>query len=334
MQIISGTTQFYIEEPTAVVLGKFDGVHIGHQRLVAKIIQQKQKGLKTVVFTFDKSPVALFSKEEEKIREICTAEEKRHIFEAIGVDVLVEFPLNPQTAAILPDEFVTEILQKQMHCKFLAAGEDVSFGHLGAGNAVLLSEYSQKGMFSLELMKKITLCEVMCEKMPLQKYESEECMAEAVSATYIRQQIREGNMEVANVLLGRAFSIAGKVVHGNHLGSTVFSMPTANVVWPKQKVLPAFGVYFTQIDIEKRTYYGITNVGTKPTVAGSDAVEVLAETYLYDFSSDIYGKEIVVRFYHFHRPEQKFSDFEALKERLSMDMEAGKRFWSKKQYSL
>ena len=109
MQIISGTTDFNITEPTAVILGKFDGVHLGHQLLVAKLLEQKEKGLKTVVFTFDKSPASLFIQDGDAYRELYTPEEKRNVFEKTGVDIYIEFPMNEKTASISADKFVTEI---------------------------------------------------------------------------------------------------------------------------------------------------------------------------------------------------------------------------------
>ena len=111
MQIISGTIDFEVAEPAAVVLGKFDGVHIGHQLLMTKLLEQKKKGLKTVVFTFDKSPASLFIQDGDTYRELCTLQEKRDIFEKLGVDLLIEFPMNLETAAISAEEFITEILQ-------------------------------------------------------------------------------------------------------------------------------------------------------------------------------------------------------------------------------
>ena len=138
MQIISETIEFKITEPTAVVLGKFDGVHIGHQLLITKLLEQKKKGLKTVVFTFDKSPASLFIQDGDTYRELCTLQEKRDIFEQYGVDVLIEFPMNIETASISAEEFITEILQKRLNCKSLIAGEDISFGYKGIGDCNML----------------------------------------------------------------------------------------------------------------------------------------------------------------------------------------------------
>ena len=126
--------------------------------------------------------------------------------------------------------------------------------------------------------------------------------------------------------MGREFSVTGQVIHGNHLGSTVLDMPTANIKWPENKVFPAFGVYFTRILADNTWYNGITNVGIKPTIEQGGQKEVLAESYLYDFDADLYGKTVTVAFYAYHRPEQKFENLESLKVQLQKDMRAGREF--------
>lgn len=136
MEIIAGTTDFYLEKDTAVAIGKFDGVHLGHRRLLEEILNKKKNGLAACVFTFDPTPAVLFGLSDGK--ELTTREEKRRLFEHLGIDILIEFPLTKETAATEPERFVTEILAKQMNTRFVAAGEDLSFGKNGAGNAELL----------------------------------------------------------------------------------------------------------------------------------------------------------------------------------------------------
>ncbi len=318
MQIISETTNFEIKEPTAIVLGKFDGVHVGHQLLVSKLLEQKQNGLKTVVFTFDKSPASLFIHDGDAYRELCTLEEKRDIFKDLGVDVFVEFPMNVETAAIPAEEFVTEILHNRMKCNILIAGEDITFGHKGRGDSRMLLDYSKTGGFQVEIMDKLLMSDVF----------TEENSSEEVSSTSIRREINAGNIVRANVLMKRVFSMQGEVIHGKQLGSTMLDMPTANVKWPENKVFPAFGVYFTEIIVNNICYKGITNVGCKPTVADSETGEILAESYLFNFTGDLYGKEITIKFYEFWRPEEKFNGLEALKFQLQKDLQAGREYWS------
>ena len=317
MQIISGTIDFKIQEPTAVVLGKFDGVHVGHQLLLDKLMEQKKKGLKTVVFTFDKSPAGLFIQDGVAFRELCTLEEKRVIFEAAGVDVVIEFPMNLETAAIPANEFITEILQKDLKCKILIAGEDVSFGYRGLGDKDMLLGYSESCGYQVEIV----------DKLKTDVFFPEDERGEEVGSTGIRKDINAGKVARAIKLMGRPFSVKGEVVHGRKLAGSSLDMPTANIKWPDCKVLPAFGVYFTEVLVQNKKYHGVTNVGQKPTVTGDNGSEVLAETYLYDFTGDLYGEEITVKFYEFVRPEKKFDGLEVLKAQLKQDLQAGRDYW-------
>lgn len=322
MQIISKTLDFKIKEPTAVVLGKFDGVHKGHQLLLQSLYEQKANGLKTVVFTFDRSLSGLFAKESTSYGEICTLEEKREVFLQYDVDVVIEFPMDEETKNIPAEEFITKILQNKLNCKMLIAGEDITFGKKGLGDCKMLVDYKRQCGYEVIFHKKLKTNEIGAD------FDAEH--GEEISSTVVRKCIVDGKIERANMLMGRAFCVKGPVVHGRQLAGGVLEMPTANVQWTDGKVLPAFGVYFTKIIVEDMVYYGVTNVGQKPTVETSKHAEVLAETYLFNFSGNLYDKEMTVQFYKFVRPEQKFSDLNALKEQLHKDMEEGRIFWSER----
>ncbi|MBR3762151.1 MAG: riboflavin biosynthesis protein RibF [Lachnospiraceae bacterium] len=316
MIIIKGT-EFQLEEPSAVVLGKFDGVHVGHRVLLRALMEQKEKGLKTVVFTFDKPPASLFTQSKEPYRELYTLEEKRRIFTDMGVDVLIEFPMNQETAAIPAEEFITEILQKSLMCSVLIAGEDVCFGRGGLGNRLMLEAYSAECGFEVMIFPKLLIGEVI----------DSDSKDVPVSSTYIRQCVNAGFVANAKVLLQGPFHLTGVVEHGAGMGSKVFDMPTANIKWPENKVLPAFGVYYTKVFIDESMYSAITNVGRKPTVAGEKG-EILAETYIYDFQGDLYGRTISVQFHEFVRAEKSFDDIEALKRQLKQDLQKGSEYWN------
>ncbi len=315
MLIIQGTTEFQIKEPTAVVIGKFDGVHVGHQFLIQKLLEQKEKGLKTVVFTFDKSPNNFFSEVNDTYREICTPIEKRSFFEDLGIDILVEFPMNRETAEISAKEFIQHILCGELHCKCVIAGEDVRFGHQAFGNADMLRDCQKEFGYQAEIYPKRKVRDVL---------DGVSCNAE-ISSTFIRDKISAGDMDSANALMGRAFQMTGTVIHGLGLAGNKLHMPTANVLWCEEKVIPALGVYFTLVKIGDETFRGITNVGKKPTV--TNETQLLAETYLYDFTGDLYEKEITLYFHHFLRKEEKFFDIEALRTQLEKDREAGRTYW-------
>ena len=301
MRIISGTTQFRIEEGTAVAIGKFDGLHLGHRRLLEEILRQKEDGLAAAVFTFDPSPEIFFGMNPS--RELSTNEEKRALFREIGVDILVEFPFNRMTAATTPEDFVIDILCHRMNAKFVAAGTDLSFGAMGKGNFALMSSLSRHLGFEARKIDKI------------------ERNGKVISSTLIRRYVEEGNMEEAAACLGAPYRITGRIVHGRALGRRI-GIPTLNQLPPPDKLLPPFGVYYSEVKADGRIYKGMTNIGTKPTV--SDEPKVTVETYLYDFDGDLYGETAEVGLLTYRRPEKRFSGVLELKRTMEEDIRAGK----------
>lgn len=305
MEIIANTTDFYLEKETAAAIGKFDGIHVGHKRLLEEILSHKEKGLRACVFTFDPSPAVLFGGIAAGSREfamLTTKEEKRLLFERMGVDILIEFPLNRETAATPPLEFVREILAGRMRVRFLAAGGDLSFGARGAGDAALLREVSQDFGFTFATIDKVCL------------------EGEAVSSTRVRRQVECGRMEEAAKLLGMPYMIAGEVTKGKQLGRTL-GFPTLNVLPNEGKLLPPNGVYFSQVRYKGKLYRAVSNVGYKPTVTRERVLGV--ESYLYDFEENIYGEPIEIYLCTFRRPERRFESVEELRGQIRQDIAAG-----------
>jgi riboflavin kinase/FMN adenylyltransferase len=299
-----------------VAIGKFDGVHMGHRKLIDTLLRQKANGLKTAVFTFDPSPAVLFGRGGEE--ELTTRAEKRLIFERLGVDYLVEFPLTRETAATAPEAFVRNVLVKQMHAAYVAAGDDLSFGDRGRGNFDLLEQLSDECGYTAEEISKVRRDGVV------------------ISSTYIRMLVREGMMEDVMQCCGEPYAILGTILHGNEIGRTI-GIPTLNQMPPADKLLPPFGVYYSEVEIldEEKTnrhYRGMTNIGIKPTVTAKDGMRpeehpaVTVETYLYGFSGDIYGKTALCSLYTFRRPERRFATIEELKEVMQKDIEAGRHY--------
>ncbi|HAB95185.1 MAG TPA: bifunctional riboflavin kinase/FMN adenylyltransferase [Lachnospiraceae bacterium] len=301
MQIISGTTDFRITEKTAVAIGKFDGLHLGHRKLLGEIIKEKEKGLKAAVFTFDPSPEIFFGMNPS--RELSTNAEKRELFEEIGIDILVEFPFNRETAATSPEDFVTKILCGRMNAGFVAAGSDLSFGAKGKGNFALMSSLAKELGFEARRIDKI------------------ERNGKVISSTLIRSLVEEGNMEEAAACLGAPYRITGKIVHGRALGRRI-GIPTLNQIPPTDKLLPPFGVYYSEVKADGKLYKGMTNIGIKPTVTEEHKITV--ETYLFDFSGDLYGEFADVRLLTFRRPEARFHDIAELKSTMEKDIRAGR----------
>lgn len=306
MEIISNTTEFYLNRETAAAVGKFDGIHIGHRRLLSEVLDRKKEGLTAAVFTFEPAPAVFFGSSDGK--ELTTREEKRILFERMGVDVLIEYPLNSLTANMRPEDFVRQVLADRMKVRYIAAGSDLSFGAGGAGDGRLLCAMGEELGYSVCMIDKVRFGD------------------QEVSSTYVRSQVEAGNMLLAGQLLGMPYTIMGKVCHGNRIGSTHLDMPTVNLLPGPDKLLPPRGVYFSSVTYGNQRYRAISNVGYKPTVA--QKAELGVESYLYDFHEDIYGEHIEVSLHEFKRPEQKFNGLEELKTKLREDIRAG-AVWSR-----
>ena len=303
MKIVTGMTEFELNRDTAVAIGKFDGLHLGHSKLIEEIIEKKQEGLAACVFTFEPSPTVFFGLSDGK--ELTTKEEKRYILERMGVDILVEFPMTKETASISPEVFVKEILVNKMHTKWIVAGTDVSFGDKGKGNAQLLYRMAKECGYQVKLIEKIKLD------------------GTEISSTLVRSQVEQGNMSYAAELLGRPYTIRGTVVHGKALGRKM-GMPTVNLLAPNNKLLPPCGVYFSAVFFDGKKYSSISNIGYKPTVTDERVLGI--ETYLYDFAEEIYEEEIEVCLYEFKSAEQRFSSIEELKKQVTDDITHGKDY--------
>ena len=302
MEIISNTLKFQLNTGTAVAIGKFDGVHIGHRVLLEDIVTTARKrGLASVVLTFSPSPESLFA--GKKLPELTTLNEKREIFSNMGVDFLIEFPMTIESAATEPEDFVERFLVKQMCAKYIAAGSDLSFGKMGKGNSDLLEDCAKQYGYETHIIDKI-------------EYKGIE-----ISSTLIRNTIESGNMELATELLGHPYSLIGIVEHGRKLGRTI-GMPTANIYVEPGKIIGPNGVYYSQTIVDGVTYASTSNVGIKPTVV--EEGRLTCETFLYNYDGDLYGKNIEVRLLKFVRPEMKFDSIDALKNQMERDIEGGR----------
>lgn len=303
MQIIRDTTDFVSPGETAVSIGKFDGVHLGHRRLLEELIDQKEKGLLATVFTFDPYPEVFFGYGSKQM--LTTLQEKEQIFEKMGIDILVEFPFNAVSAATPSREFVTRFLCSHLRARFIAAGPDLSFGDHGSGNFALLEELAPEYGFTAKKIEKVIMDEHI------------------ISSTLIRRLISTGEVTTAARYLGEPYMVRGRIVHGKALGRRI-GIPTLNQVPPEDKLLPPFGVYYSDVLIGKKKYCGMTNIGIKPTV--SEEKRVTVETYLYDFKDDIYGETATVQLLTHRRPEMKFRSLEELKMTMEQDIRAGREY--------
>ncbi len=290
-------------DKSAIVIGKFEGLHIGHQKLIRRIVEKQRAGYMSVAFTFAQSPRLFFGNEEGVL---FSKEERRELFAKWGLDCLVECTFDKQMAAMSAEQFIEEILCKKLHAAYVVVGPDFYFGKGRQGDVKLLQKYEQQGYFQLEILDKETEGQ------------------ESVSSTRVRKALAEGAMEEVGRMLGFPYCLKGEVVRGNQLGRT-WGIPTANIMVNQIKLLPPNGVYFSRIEIDNKIYCGITNIGTKPTIGNH--YEKNAENYIYDFSEEIYGKYIKIELLRFHRPEQKFDSVEDLVGQLRQDLDCGREYF-------
>ena len=303
MEIITSTSEFELNTETAIAIGKFDGLHLGHRRLLQEIVDKKKDGLTACVFTFDPSPAVFFGFSDG--RELTTKEEKRRFLAQMGVDVLVEFPMTKESAAMAPEEFIEKLLVEKLKVRFLVAGTDVSFGARGAGNAEMLQKYALINGYEVKTIEKVRLKDT------------------EISSTLVRSQVENGNMSYVEELLGMPYTIIGSVQHGKALGRKL-GMPTVNLLPEKDKLLPPKGVYFSEVLYKGKCYAAISNIGYKPTVSDEKILGV--ESYLYEFAEEIYGEDIEVRLLAFKRPEMCFENVEALREQMQKDILEGNKY--------
>ncbi len=296
-------------ENTAVALGKFEGLHRGHQLLFDEIKKQKAEGLKSVVFTFDMPPRSALSG-NKSYQQIYTKEERRLLLEEMQIDILIEHPFTREFAAQTPEEFVRNVLVEKTGAKKIVVGKDFRFGKKRSGDVNLLKELAPKYGYELIVIEKLQMGH------------------KDVSSTRIRAHLEKGEMEEAELLLGRPYAVIGEVVHGKALGRTI-QIPTANQIADKNKLMPPNGVYISRVFIcdERDSHYGITNVGVKPTVEEHAAKDV--ETNIVDFNQDIYGKIIRVELLHYRRPEIQFASLDDLRKQMEKDVNAAVQYAQK-----
>lgn len=306
MKYITNKEEIQMEYDTAVTLGKFDGIHIGHQLLIREVLDSTIQGLKPAVFTFSSADRVRTDHIEGNL---LTEEEKKKYLQNLGIQVMVSYPFDEETRCMPPETFIEEILCNKLRAKKVVVGSDFAFGHQRKGNVDLLDKLSNVYGYELVVLDKVMLDE------------------QVVSSSTIRQELLEGHIEKVNSMLGRNYSIEGTVVYGNQIGRKVLSMPTANIYPPIEKLLPPNGVYVTTIETEFGQFEGITNLGYKPTIGGETRPGI--ESFLFEFDGDLYGQIIKVNFYNYERGEYKFNDLEELKVQMFRDRDFGKRYFEK-----
>ncbi|WP_314871994.1 bifunctional riboflavin kinase/FAD synthetase [Stomatobaculum longum] len=294
---------FHLPEDTVVAVGKFDGEHRGHQKIIATMLTvAREQGLKTAIFTFGTPPAAVVSGQRRP--QILTNEERRERLHQAGIDYIVEYPFDAEIAAMDGEDFVREILLGAMRMRAIVGGEDLRFGKAGAVNAAKLKSLGERLHFSVYIIQKETEA------------------GEEISSSLIREALAAGDMAKANTLLGMPYTAEGVVQHGNGIGNRILGFPTINLLLPAGKLLPRRGVYQTETVLpDGRTFRSITNVGTNPSVEQDHLSHRLRlESFLLDFSGNLYDTRVRLRFLRFIRPEKKFVSLTALKQQIMADL--------------
>lgn len=298
MNIITDIAKLNMDKDCAVAIGKFDGFHKGHKLLIDRLKEYEKQGLNSVVFTFDMNPKLFFSNNDYKY--IYTRDEKIKYLEEFGIDTLVELPVNEKYMGMEPEQFIEKILVEKLKAREVVVGEDFRFGKDRRGDIRLLEKLGVIYGYNIDAIKKAHDRGLI------------------ISSTKIRNEIEVGNLHKAGGLLGRPYSIYGKVVKGNQIGRTI-NIPTANQIMKEYKCLPPVGVYGSLISIDEKLYEGISNLGYKPTVDSNNSVMGL-ETYIFDFEGDIYGKYIEVYPIRYVRKEMTFASIKELCEQMENDI--------------
>lgn len=300
MQYIKGLEHYDNVRETAVTFGKFDGLHTGHQKLVRMVKDLEMKeDVDSVVCAFDMNS-----------RHILMSKNERELHLRDEVDYLVDCPFTEEFRNISAEDFICDIIKGVFHAAYVVVGTDFHFGCGKCGDIHMLAEYQEQYGYQLIVVEK-------------ERYENR-----VISSSYIREILKEGNIPVANRLLGYSYRISGIVEHGKQIGREL-GFPTMNVVWPERKIVPPYGVYLCSICIEGKRYNGIANIGVKPTV--SDEERVLIESFLFEYQGDAYGQEVVIDLVEFVRPEQKFSGKDELKANVERDIAYGKKYFEIKE---
>lgn len=305
MKIFHSISEFRSTHKTIVTLGTFDGVHIGHKKIIEKLIQSTADNqYESLILTFFPHP-RMVLQEESEIKLLNTIEEKAMLLEKTGLDNLIIHPFDKAFSRLTAEEFVKNILVDQFNIHKIIIGHDHRFGRNRTANIEDLIVFGKQYNFEVEQISAQEINDV------------------SVSSTKIRKAILEGNITLANDYLGYDYFLTGTIVKGNQVGRTI-GFPTANLkIEESYKLIPQNGVYIVKSILNSTTVFGMMNIGTNPTVNGGN---LSIEIHFFDFNADLYDQKIVVSILHHIRAEQKFESLDLLKAQLNKDKETSVSF--------
>lgn len=291
--------------PKAVSLGNFDGVHKGHQKLMKENIKiSKSKNLTPSVLLFKENTKNILNGEREYLTSL---EDKIEILKNLGIECFCLLEFSDKFKNLSPYEFIEEILYKKLNTKYVIVGDNYRFGKMAKGDIKTLKKYEEDFAYKTKVVD----------------FELDD--GKIINSTDIRQMVREGKIEKANKDLGHPFKMQGKVIKGAQRGR-LLNFPTANLKPSFKYVTAKSGVYFTRVNIDRDFYYALTDIGTNPTFENK---KMKIETYIMDFSKDIYGKNISIEFLEYLRPDYKFNSPEELIGQMEKDKKTGRNLIEK-----
>ncbi|MDP2753943.1 MAG: bifunctional riboflavin kinase/FAD synthetase [Nitrospirota bacterium] len=313
MEIIRGLEALNKSYPnTVLTIGNFDGVHLGHQKIILEVLKRSEeiKGTSMAV-TFEPHPMKVLAPERE-IRILTTLEEKAKLIEEMGVNVLLCINFNKEFANLLPDDFIEDVLVKKINAKEIIVGTNYAFGKNKKGTVELLKRRGKKYGFRVKAVSNVRV------------------YGNIVSSSSIRSLLLKGAVYDTSTFLGRAYSIEGSVIKGKGRGKNLLNIPTANITTPVE-IAPKEGVYAVRVGFNNSIYEGVANIGKNPTFGNTD---VSYEVHLFNFSGDLLGEDIRIFFIDRLRGEQLFPDILSLEKQIRNDIERAREILSTKHPKL
>ena len=308
MKIFHGLENANILRPTVLTLGVFDGLHLGHQRIMQTVVERaKTVNAVATAITFDPHPRAVLHPESAPPL-LQTLDQRLANFKVLGIEQAIVVAFDREFAAQPAEDFLTNVVHDRLHAKEVYLGKGFAFGKNRGGNIDLLRQMSENLGFFADEVDEVTL------------------RGKRISSSKIRDLLAEGKINIARRMLGRPYGVEGVIVRGNRRGHTI-GFPTANL-HPHNRVIPKFGVYATATLIDGKWRRSITNIGVRPTF--ENTAEPSIETYLFDFDGDLYGDVLRVRFLHRIRDERKFSGVDELKAQIEKDTKRALNYFEHK----
>ena len=307
MKIFNSIKSFYATKPTIVTIGTFDGVHLGHCKILEQITKSAQSlHCESLVLTFFPHP-RMVLQEDTEMKQLNTLDEKIKLLDNLGIDNLIVHPFDKEFSRLTAEEFVKEVLVDVFKIKKIIIGYDHRFGRNRTATIDDLIQFGETYGFEVEQIS------------------AEEINEVSISSTKIRNALLEGNIELATRYLGYNYSLTGMISKGKQLGRTI-GFPTANInIEEEYKLIPLKGVYIAKSVLNEKTFFGMMNIGTRPTVDGTTQT---IEINFFDFKQDLYNQKITVSLLNRMRAEQKFESVEALKTQLEKDKLMAKNYIS------